>query len=43
MPAELGKIPSDKEKAIELYYKEKEGEESYEMQALVLLSGRDED
>ncbi len=43
MPAELGMIPSDKQKAIEQYYKEKEGEESYEMQALVLLSGRDED
>ena len=39
----VGKIPSDKLKAIELYYQEKEGEESYEMQALPLLSGRDED
>lgn len=43
MPAELGKIPSDKLKAIELYYKEKEDKESYEMQALPLLSGRDEE
>jgi hypothetical protein len=43
MPADVGQIPSDKLKAIELYYKEKEGEESYEMQALALLSGRDED
>jgi hypothetical protein len=43
MPADLGEIPSDKLKAIELYYKEKEGKESYEMQVLVLLSGRDED
>ena len=43
MPAEVGKIPSDKLKAIELYYKEKEGKESYEMQALPLLSGRDEE
>jgi hypothetical protein len=43
MPAEIGKIPTDKLKAIELYYKEKEGKESYEMQALPLLSGRDED
>jgi hypothetical protein len=43
MPAEIGEIPSDKLKAIELYYKEKDGKESYEMQALPLLSGRDED
>jgi hypothetical protein len=43
MPAEIGEIPSDKLKAIELYYKEKEGEESYEMEVLPLLSGRDED
>ena len=43
MPAEIGEIPSDKLKAIELYYKEKEGEESYEMEVLQLLSGRDED
>jgi len=42
MPAEIGEIPSDKLKAIELYYKEKEGEESYEMEVLPLLSGRDE-
>ena len=28
MPAEIGEIPSDKLKAIELYYKEKEGKES---------------
>ena len=43
MPADLGEIPSDKLKAIELYYKEKDGKESYEMQVLRLLSGRDED
>jgi len=43
MPAEIGEIPSDKLKAIELYYREKEGKESYEMQVLALLSGRDED
>ena len=43
MPAEIGEIPTDKLKAIELYYKEKEGEESYEMEVLPLLSGRDED
>jgi len=43
MPAEIGEIPSDKLTAIELYYKEKESKESYEMQALVLLSGRDEE
>ena len=43
MPAEVGEIPSDKLEAIELYYKEKEGEESYEMQVLPLLSGRDEE
>ena len=43
MPADLGKIPSDKLKAIELYYQEKDGEESYEMQVLPLLSGRDEE
>jgi len=43
MPAEIGEIPSDKLKAIELYYKEKETEESYEMEVLPLLSGRDED
>ncbi len=43
MPAGLGEIPSDKLKAIELYYKEKEGQESYEMEVLPLLSGRDED
>jgi len=42
MPADLGPIPSEKLKAIELYYKQKEGEESYEMQILPLLSGRDE-
>jgi len=43
MPAEIGEIPSDKLKAIEQYYKEKEGKESYEMQALQFLSGRDEE
>jgi hypothetical protein len=43
MPVDFGQIPSDKLKAIELYYKEKEGQESYEMQALALLSGRDEE
>jgi len=43
MPAGVGPIPSDKLKGIELYYKEKEGQESYEMQVLPLLSGRDED
>ena len=43
MPADVGKIPSEKLDAIEIYYKEKEGQESYEMQVLPLLSGRDED
>jgi len=43
MPADVGKIPSEKLDAIEMYYKEKEGEESYEMLILPLLSGRDED
>jgi len=43
LPGEIGKIPSEKLDAIEIYYKEKEGEESYEMQALPLLSGRDEE
>jgi hypothetical protein len=43
MPAETGEIPADKLKAIEIYYKEKEGRESYEMQILPLLSGRGED
>ena len=43
LPGEVGKIPSEKLDAIEMYYREKEGEESYEMQILPLLSGRDED
>ena len=43
MPADVGKIPSEKLNAIEMYFQEKDGEESYEMQALVLLSGRDEE
>ncbi len=43
MPADVGKIPSKKLDAIEIYFREKEGEESYEMLILPLLSGRDED
>ena len=43
MPAKIGEIPSEKLKAIELYYKGKDGNESYEMQVLPLLSGRDEE
>jgi len=43
MPADIGKIPSEKLHAIEIYYREKEGEESYEMQILPLLSARGED
>jgi hypothetical protein len=37
MPADVGKIPSEKLDAIEMYFQEKNGEESYEMQALPLL------
>jgi hypothetical protein len=37
LPANIGKIPSNKLDAIEIYYREKDGEESYEMQALPLL------
>ncbi len=43
LPADIGKIPSEKLKAIEIYYKEKDGKESYEMQVLRLLSARGED
>jgi len=43
LPGEVGTIPSNKLDAIEIYYREKDGKESYEMQALPLLSGRDED
>jgi len=43
LPADIGQIPSEKLDAIEIYYREKDGKESYEMQALPLLSGRDED
>jgi hypothetical protein len=43
LPGDVGKIPPEKLDAIEIYYKEKGGEESYEMQALPLLSGRDEE
>ena len=37
LPGDVGKIPSEKLDAIEIYYREKEGEESYEMQVLPLL------
>ncbi len=43
LPGDVGKIPSEKLDAIEIYYREKEGEESYEMQGLPLLSARGED
>lgn len=43
MPHDLGEIPSDKLAAIEMYYREKGGEESYEMQVLPLLSTGGED
>jgi hypothetical protein len=34
LPGEIGKIPSEKLDAIEIYYKEKEGEQSYEIMTL---------
>jgi hypothetical protein len=37
MPGDVGKIPSEKLDAIEMYFQEKDGEESYEIQALPLL------
>jgi len=43
LPGEVGKIPSEKLDAIEIYFQEKDGAESYEMQALPLLSARGED
>ena len=42
LPGDVGKIPSEKLDAIEMYFQEKDGEESYEMQALPLLSARGE-
>ena len=43
MPADVGKIPSEKLDAIEMYFQEKDGQESYEMQALPLLPASVED
>jgi len=43
LPGEVGKIPSVKLDAIEIYFQEKDGAESYEMQALPLLSAKGED
>ena len=43
MPGEVGEIPSEKLDAIEIYYREKDGEESHEIQALPFLSARGED
>lgn len=42
LPGEIGKIPSEKLDAIEIYYKEKDAEESYEILTLPLLSARGE-
>ncbi len=42
LPGDVGKIPSEKLDAIEIYFQEKDGEESYEMQALPLLTARGE-
>ena len=38
LPGDVGKIPSERLDAIEMYFQEKLGEESYEIQALPLLS-----
>lgn len=39
LPGDVGKIPSEKLDAIEIYFQEKDGKESYEMQALPLPAG----
>lgn len=43
LPGDVGEIPSGKLDAIEMYFQEKDGEESYEMQILPLLSSNAED
>lgn len=40
LPGDVGLIPSEKLDAIEMYFREKDGEESYEIQVLPLLSDR---
>jgi hypothetical protein len=38
LPGDVGEIPSEQEDAIEIYFQEKDGEESYEILTLPILS-----